>query len=332
MLKHKLFLILLIFTLIALSVQGAVFQNGTNYQHGNSTYTTRYTMGADLVADNITIEANYIIFNNSDNVSLIPSSSLNLTVINWSVSTNTLNITGDNSSVAFVIKINNTNAKVLFNGTQRNSPLNVTSYTTSFNYSYDVSAPNILTINDGTAPQNFSVDVTLSEIGNATLFWSRNIDLSSNTVNYSTTYATSHNFSILNLQVTSTYYYQVNGTDMLGNVYNSAIRSVTTQAGGSHGNDGSVGGGGGGTYFSAGGQPINDTIVIKNVTVIQNQTPFNIVSALQDFFSNKTNSNMTTEELDSFSIQNDKLQRTILFGAVFLAIILIFGMFIINKK
>lgn len=326
MLKLKHILTLLLFILIAFSVQGAVFENGTKYQHGNTTYT----MGADLVMDNLTIWDNGIIFNVTDNVSLIPATSLNLTVVNWTSSGNTFNITGDNSSVSFVIKINNTNAKVLYNGSQKNSPFNVTSYTTSFNYSYDVTAPSLLNITDGTAPQNFTVDIILSEIGNATLFWSRNIDLSSNTVNYSAVYGTSHNFSVYNLQVTTTYYYKVNGTDMLGNAYNSAIRSVTTQEGGSHGNDGSVGGGG--TYFSAGGTAINDTIVINNVTVIQNQTPFNIISALQDFFSNKTNTNQTAPALDSFSIQNDKLQRTILFGAVFLAIILLLGIFVINKK
>lgn len=329
MLKHKLILNLLIFTLIALSVQGAVFENGTKYQHGNTTYT----MGADLVMDNLTLWDNGIIFNVTDNVSLIPATSLNLTIVNWTSSGNAFNITGDNSSVSFIIKINNTNAKVLYNGSQKNSPFNVTSYTTSFNYSYDVTAPTLSNITDGTAPQNFTVDIILSEIGNATLFWSRNLDLSSNTVNYSTTYGTSHNFSILNLQVTTTYYYKVNGTDMLGNVYNSAIRSITTQAGGSHGNDGSVGGGGsGGTYFSAGGDAINDSVVKTNVTIIQNQTPFNIVTALQDFFSNKSNTNQTASELDSFSIQNDKLQRTILFGSVFVAIILLFGIFVMNKK
>ena len=313
MLKLKLYLYLLIFTLIALSVQGAIFENGTSYQHGNTTYT----MGADLVMDNLTIWTNGIIFNVTDNVSLIPVSSLNLTIINWTSSGNVFNITGDNSSVSFVIKINNTNAKVLYNSTQRNSPFNVTSYTTSFNYSYDVTAPIISNITDGTAPQNFSVDVTLSEIGNATLFWSRNIDLSSNTVNYSTTYGTSHNFSILNLQVTTTYYYQVNGTDMLGNVYNSAIRSVTTQAGGSHGNDGSVGGG---TYFSAGETVINETL--------QNKTQIDLITALNAFLLNKSQE----QPLDVSSIRASRTEKTFLFIAVFLGIILIFSIFVFNKS
>ena len=171
---------------------------------------------------------------------------------------------------------------------------------TLVNFTIDSTAPSITSITDGTAPQNFDVDLLLSEIGNATLFWSTNSILSSNTLNYSSTFGTVHNFTIFNLQVTTVYYYQVNGTDRLGNAYNSAIRSITTQAGGSSG-------GAGGLYFSGGGgnEILSVPIILKNESSVS---------------------------LDNFSLQNEKLQKTILFSSVFIAIILIFGTFVSNKK
>ena len=321
---------ILLFILSILTVHAVVFENGTKYQVVATNYTVTYLLNLNLNLTSIQVYDSGIIFNSTHNISFIPNNqSLNITILNWTDVNNSFQMRGANQTVQWTIKVSNNNQTMTYNRTNQTNSI-FTAYDTNYDWNYsstitvDVTPPSILNITDGSAPQNFTANIELSEAGNATLYWSRNIDLSSNTASSSTTYQIIHNFSVLNLQVTTIYYYQVNGTDMLGNAYNSAIRSITTQAGGSHGNDGSSGGG---TYFSSGETVINETIVPAIIT-LQNKTQIDLITALNTFLLNKSQE----QPLDVSSIQASRTEKTFLFIAVFLGIILIFSIFVFNKS
>lgn len=297
MLNYKFVFVSILMLLITLfSASAVTFNNQTQWQYGNGSFKVTYTLAKDLTLDNLTIYDTGIIINNTDNISFVPTSgNLNITLYNWTHTENDFSLFGQNQSVAVDIKISGSSSvKFLLNDVQNRTSFNATDSSVYLEYYIDTTAPNILSTATLTHPQNFSVNITLDEIGNANIYYSTNQNLLNPSSSSSSNYKTFHSFDILGLSTITTYYYKINGSDLVGNVYSTNILTTTTVLGGSQ------------NAHTGGGSSIQDFSIADNDV----DKPIQVINTIEQ---------QTTE-------------RTFIFGAVFIALITIMGLTYLNKK